>query len=312
MGDTIAMDELLVEFIEGQVRIVEGRRAAVPERWGEQLQQPASQAAPNGDSLHTSGVPPQEPQWQGSSSSSSSRGVDANERQAVWSDTFASVQEPAGGSSAGPSSSSSSSSGTAGRSAWSDDLASVLVVDYRASQEAAAGGSAGGSAVPVEPAAGLRSGVVGSSFDMGDAAGASSGEDDWGSHLSGCSGMRIDSDSGDEGGSSSGVNGDIAIASNGIGEGHRHSSADAAQPLYEEALERRLSRMEEQLQHITTLLEGQPPAQQAQQAQQPPSWQSAMFEPQARRRVGFGVGGGGRVGRRRELQLRCACLLACM
>ena len=280
MGDTIAMDELLVEFIEGQVRIVEGRRAAVPERWGEQLQQPASQAAPNGDSLHTSGVPPQEPQWQGSSSSSSSsRGVDASERQAVWSDTFASVQAPAGGSSAGP----SSSSGAARRGAWSDDMASVLVVDYRESQEAAAGGSAGGSAVPVEPAAGLRSGIVGSSFDMGDAAGASSGEDDWSSHLSGYSGMRSDSDSGDEGGSSGGGNGGIAVASNGMSEGHRHSSADAAQPLYEEALERRLSRMEEQLQHITTLLEGQPPAQQAQQAQQPPSWQSAMFEPQARR-----------------------------
>lgn len=297
MGDTIAMDQLLAEFIEGQVRIVEGKRAAVPERWFEPAQRPASQAAaPNGDSPHTNSGLPQAEAGQQQTSASSSQA-----RRQVWSDAVdvaqvqqqpervqaAAAEQAAAGSASFPD---RSSGGGAAPGAWSDDMASVLVVDYREPEEAAAAGSSAGAArTAAEPAAApglapwvqsVRGGIVGTSFDLGEAAG--SWEADWSSHLSGddsYTGIRSDADSDSQGSGSA-----IASVDGGRFESSFSSShsSDAGQPLSEEALERRLCRMEEQLQHITTLLEGQPPAQQAQQAQQPPAWQSAMFEQQVR------------------------------
>lgn len=316
MGDTIAMDQLLTEFIEGQVRIVEGQRSAVPERCFEPVQRPVSQAATSSDSLHTGSGSPWADEWQGGSSAAAAA---AQQQQTVWSDAAAAAQEQAVPSSGGA----SSSGGSVGPSAWSDDMASVLVVDYREpseSSEAAAGSSAAAAPAaaeaaraeavqaapaPAEPPAWQRSGIVGSSFDMGDASSSSSsGEDDWSSQLSALSGrsghssQRSGSDSDSEGrgngsgnGSAQGGNGSVEAGFGFDEQGafvETHSRARGEQLQYDAALERRLCRMEQQLQHITTLLEAQPPAQQAQhaqQAQQAPAWQSAMFEPQQVRQV---------------------------
>ena len=306
MGDTIAMDQLLTEFIEGQVRIVEGQRSAVPERCFEPVQRQVSQAATSSDSLHTSSGSQWADEWQGGSSDAAAA---AQQQQTVWSDAAAAAahEQVAPSSAAG-----SSSGGSAGSSAWSDDMASVLVVDYREpgeSSETVAGSSAAAAvaaaeaaeAAPVEaaqaePPAWQRSGIVGSSFDMGDASGSSSsGEDDWSSQLSALSGrsghsaQRSGSDSDSEGRGNGSVEAGFGFDEQGAFV-ETHSRAGGEQLQYDAALERRLCRMEQQLQHITTLLEGQPPAQQAQHAQQP-TWQRAMFEQQVRQEKGWHAGG---------------------
>ncbi|KAI7843209.1 hypothetical protein COHA_003190 [Chlorella ohadii] len=201
MGETISVSTMLAEVIESQVKVVDGRRPDVAERWF--TPEPRAVNRPTwSDWQHT--------QHSAAGAAGAQRAQQAEQAQAHAA-AIHHAEAAVNGSSSAP-------------RAWSDDFSSVMVVDYRPKP----------GSQPVETA----STAVGANGHTNDWAGV-------GTTLAGSS--------------SSTAHG--APFADWAGDG----SADG-QPLFEGALDKRLTGIEDQLQRIAGLLEMMPKSQQAQQA----------------------------------------------
>ena len=288
MGETISVSTMLAEVIESQVKVVDGRRPDVAERWF--TPEPRAVNRPTWSD------------WQHTQHSAAGAAGAQRAQQAVQAQAHAAAihhaEAAVNGSSSAP-------------RAWSDDFSSVMVVDYRpkpgsqpvetASTAVGANGHTNGHAnghvnghvngAAVNGTA-VNGHVNGTSHSTssaglnGTAVNGDSGAAGLGSHTAApVNGSTPSSSSSSSSGSSSsspvvegsrfadwaGVGTTLAGSSSSTAHGAPFAdwagdgSADG-QPLFEGALDKRLTGIEDQLQRIAGLLEMMPKSQQAQQA----------------------------------------------
>ncbi len=285
MGETISVSTMLAEVIESQVKVVDGRRPDVAERWF--TPEPRAVNRPTWSD------------WQHTQHSTAGAAGSQHSQQAEQAQAHAkashSAEAGANGSSSAP-------------RAWSDDFSSVMVVDYRPKpgaqpaetvttassvngrvDGAAVNRHVNGAAVNGTAMNGLVNGASHSTSSAGlngVAVNGDSGAAGLGSHtaapVNGSTPSSTPSSSSSSSSSSPVVEGsrfaDWAGVSGAL-DGSSSSTAHGApfadwagdgsaggQPLFEGVLDKRLTGIEDQLQRIAGLLEMMPKSQQAQQA----------------------------------------------
>lgn len=272
MGETISVSTMLAEVIESQVKVVDGRRPDVAERWFTPEPRAVNRSAWS--------------EWQhaqqstaGTAGAAGAAGAQQHQQaepaQAAHAAASHTADAGVNGSSSAP-------------RAWSDDFSSVMVVDYRpkpqqpAESAATLNGHANGSAVNGAAVNGaavnghVNGAVVNGTAVNGHVNGAAVHGS---SEAAGLNGHAINgavtsststSGSGSVSGSRfadwAGSSGDLAGSSSSSSEldvPFADWAGDGSQPVYEEVLDKRLTGIEDQLSRIAGLLEMMPTGQQA-------------------------------------------------
>ena len=285
MGETISVSTMLAEVIESQVKVVDGRRPDVAERWFTAEPRAVNRSAWS--------------DWQRTQHSTAGTAGAQHHQQA----------EPAHAEHAAASHSAEGgvNGSSAAPRAWSDDFSSVMVVDYRpkpGSQPAETAATSSASSVNGTAVNGtaVNGHVNGTAVNGAAVNGAAVN-----GHANGTpvNSMQVNGTPANGSSEAGGINSNAAAPVNGTAHSSSSSSSSPApsfadwagvsgaldgsssstahdvpfadwagdgQPVYEEVLDKRLTGIEDQLQRIAGLLEMMPKSQQlaqlAQQAQQ--------------------------------------------
>ncbi|PRW33803.1 hypothetical protein C2E21_7295 [Chlorella sorokiniana] len=266
MGETISVSTMLAEVIESQVKVVDGRRPDVAERWF--TPEPRAVNRQSWEDFQRAQRAQQAQQAQQHSAAGPQHAQQAEPAQAHAAPSHSAEGGVNGSSSA--------------RKAWSDDFSSVMVVDYRPKPgaQAAEPASASASSAAVNgnvngtPVNGTPVNVNGSSEATGLNGRAAA-------PLNGATHTSSSSSGGSDGASApgsrcfaewAGVSGALDSSSSSTAQDVPFADfadwAGDGQPEYEQVLDKRLTGIEDQLSRIAGLLEMMPKSQLAQQEQQ--------------------------------------------